>query len=183
MSAYHFFLVAASMTALVAAAVDFRTGHIPNGITVGALLAGPVAHAAVGVFTRHSAAAAAQGLAASLMGAACCAVLPLALFRSAGLGGGDVKLFAAMGALLGAMVGLHAETYAFVFGMVWALVVVAREGRLAATMGNVAALARAPMNEPAERREAARARMTAIRFGPAIFLGTVFAAVMCWRSA
>jgi prepilin peptidase CpaA len=183
MSAYHFFLIAASMTALVAAAIDFRTGHIPNGVTVSALLLGPVARAGVGIATQHSAAAAAQGLVSSLMGAACCAALPLALFRSAGLGGGDVKLFAAMGALLGAMVGLHAETYAFVFGMVWALVVVVRGGRLASTLGNIAALVRAPMNEPAEKRRAAREKMTSIRFGPAIFLGTVFATVMCWRSA
>jgi prepilin peptidase CpaA len=182
-SAYHFFLVVAAMTALVAAALDFRTGHIPNGITVGALLLGPLAHAAVGAATRHSAVGGVQGLVASLVGAACCAVLPLAMYRSAGLGGGDVKLFAAMGALLGTMVGLHAETYAFVFGMVWAIVVVARSGKLASTLGNVAALVRAPINRPADERRVAKEKMTSIRFGPAIFLGTVFAAFMCWGSA
>jgi prepilin peptidase CpaA len=104
------------------------------------------------------------------------------MYRSLGLGGGDVKLFAAIGALTNAGVGLRAETYAFVFGMVWALLVVARSGRLASTFGNVATLVTAPLRRSAERPQVRSEQMTPIPFGPAILAGTVFAAVMCWRA-
>jgi prepilin peptidase CpaA len=180
-SDYHFFLLAAAMTALVAAFIDLRTGHIPNGLTLGALAVAPIAHFVVTVLRTHSASAATMSLGASLLGAALSAVLPLMMYRSLGLGGGDVKLFAAIGALAHAGVGLHAETYAFVFGMVWALVVVTRSGRLASTFGNVAALVSTPLRRSTESREVRREPMTPIPFGPAILAGTVFAAVMCWR--
>jgi prepilin peptidase CpaA len=103
------------------------------------------------------------------------------MYRSLGLGGGDVKLFAAIGSLTNAGVGLRAETYAFVFGMVWALFIVARSGRLASTFGNVATLVTGPLRRGADRHQVPREHMTSLPFGPAIFAGTVLAAAICWR--
>jgi prepilin peptidase CpaA len=111
-SDYQFFLLAAAITALVAAGIDLRTGHIPNRLTLGALAVAPIAHGAATALRTHSASAAAVSLGASLLGATLCALLPLMMYRSLGLGGGDVKLFAAIGALTNAGVGLRAETYA-----------------------------------------------------------------------
>jgi prepilin peptidase CpaA len=180
-SDYHFFLLAAAMTALVAAFIDLRTGHIPNGLTLGALAVAPIAHGVATAVRTHSASAAAVSLGASLLGATLCALLPLMMYRSLGLGGGDVKLFAAIGSLTNAGVGLRAETYAFVFGMVWALFIVARSGRLASTFGNVATLVTGPLRRGADRHQVPREHMTSLPFGPAIFAGTVLAAAICWR--
>ncbi len=180
MTGYHFFLVAAAVIALSAAVVDARTGHIPNALTLGALAVAPCAHAVVAALHSHSASAAARSAGFSVVGAILCAILPLAMYRSAGLGGGDVKLFAAIGALANGFVGLHAETYAFVFGMVWALVVVARSGRLAATLRNVASLVGAPLSRPAGEKNGPAPSMTSMPFGPAILVGTLLADAMLW---
>jgi prepilin peptidase CpaA len=180
-SDYQLFLLAAAITALVAAGIDLRTGHIPNGLTLGVLAVAPIAHGTATALRTHSASAAAVSLGASLLGATLSALLPLMMYRSLGLGGGDVKLFAAIGALTNAGVGLRAETYAFVFGMVWALLVVARSGRLASTFGNVATLVTGPLRRGADRREVPREQMTSLPFAPAIFAGTVLAAAICWR--
>jgi prepilin peptidase CpaA len=180
MTSYHFFLVAAVVISLVSAIVDARTGHIPNGVTFGALAVAPLVHASTAFLHTHSAHAAARSLGFSLLGAVLCALLPLAMYRSAGLGGGDVKLFAAIGATTDAFVGLHAQTYAFVCGMILALVVAARSGRLAATFGNVVALVTSTSRPRAGGEPAARPVLTRMPFGPAIFLGTAFASVVLW---
>lgn len=190
MTTYHFFLIAAVVVTLVAAVVDHRTGHIPNPLTLGPLAAAPLAHAFVNAAHTHSAVLSLRSLGFSLLAALLCALLPLAMYRSAGMGGGDVKLFAAVGAITNIIVGLHALTYAFVFGMIWALVLAARTNRLATTFGNVAALVGAPLRARAHAhaREAGTAEaspgpaMTRMPFGPAIFLGTVTAAVMLWSA-
>ena len=192
MTNYHFFLIAAVVVTLVAAVVDARTGHIPNPLTLGPLAVAPLAHAFVTAVHSHSAALSARGLAFSLLAALLCALLPLAMYRSAGMGGGDVKLFAAVGAMTNVVVGLHALTYAFVFGMVLALVLAARANRLATTFGNVAALVVAPLRAKGivgtagasgtGTEASPRPAMTRMPFGPAIFLGTLTAAVALWSS-
>ena len=97
MTSYHFFLMAAVVVALAAAYVDARTGHIPNALTLGPLAVAPLAHALVTAVHTHAAALALRSLGFSVLGALLCALLPLAMYRSAGMGGGDVKLFAAVG--------------------------------------------------------------------------------------
>ncbi len=188
MTTYHFFLIAAVVVTLVAAVVDHRTGHIPNPLTLGPLAVAPLVHAFVTAAHTHSAVLSVRSLGFSLLAALLCALLPLAMYRSAGMGGGDVKLFAAVGAITNVFVGLHALTYAFVFGMVWALVLAARTNRLATTFGNVAALIGAPLRTRvagdgvAGAEAAPRPGMTRMPFGPAIFLGTLTAAVMLWSA-
>jgi prepilin peptidase CpaA len=186
MTSYHFFLMAAVVVALAAAYVDARTGHIPNALTLGPLAVAPIAHALVTAVHAHAAALAVRSLGFSVLGALLCALLPLAMYRSAGMGGGDVKLFAAVGAITDVIVGLHALTYAFVFGMIWALGVAARTNRLATTFGNVAALVGAPLRarsgNPGAAEAPPRPAMTRMPFGPAIFLGTLTAAVLLWSS-
>jgi prepilin peptidase CpaA len=187
MTSYHFFLIAAVVVTLAAAYVDARTGHIPNSVTLGPLAVAPLAHALVTAAHTHAATPAVRSLGFSVLGALFSALLPLALYRSAGMGGGDVKLFAAVGAITNVVVGLHALTYAFVFGMVWALIVAARTNRLATTFGNVAALVGSPLRRPKGGGGAAAEgppgpAMTRMPFGPAIFLGTLTAAVLLWSS-
>jgi prepilin peptidase CpaA len=159
MSAIQSFLVAAAIVTAIAAWIDYRTGHIPNWLTLGPLAAAPLAHAAVAfAMGRQSAALDALGL--SLLGALVCGLVPLLLFRVDAIGGGDVKLLAAVGALCGPLLGIEAELYGFL---------------------NTAAIAMNPLLPRGKRREISPEMLTKIRFGPAIFAGVLVAVILQWR--
>jgi prepilin peptidase CpaA len=164
----------------VGALVDLRTGNIPNWLTLGLVGFAPLCHAALAWSRHHSWPAASMALAASLGGAAVSAMLPAFLYRVGGLGLGDVKLFAAIGATCGVFVGLYAQTYAYVLAMVYALVLVAWRGKLAATLANVKGLVTARSGRDGAG-EPARASFTEVRFGPAIAAGMCVAAWAQWR--
>jgi prepilin peptidase CpaA len=79
-------------TLAVAAVIDARMRKIPNWLTFGLLFAG---------LGRSLAAGGAEGLEHSLLGMVAGGGLPLVLYAISALGGGDVKLLAAIGAWVG----------------------------------------------------------------------------------
>lgn len=76
---------------IVAGAIDARTFRVPNWLTVPVLLSGLIYHAITG---------GGAGLQASLLGAICGFGVILVLYLVGGMGAGDVKLMAAIGAWL-----------------------------------------------------------------------------------
>ncbi len=88
--------VAALLLAVACALTDATTGRIPNAITLPALLAGLLVGHPAGVL---------------------CAAPALHLFARGKLGGGDVKLLAALGALLGLASGLAVAALAVVLAL------------------------------------------------------------------
>lgn len=174
------FLIAAAVVTLVAAAVDLRRGQIPNWLTLGPLAAAVAAHAAAG-WTSGGARGAAEAAGFSVLGAVACGAVPLLLWRMGGIGGGDVKLLVALGAILRASVGMEAELYAFVAAALFAPAKMAYEGKLLRVLGNTLALAVNPFLPAARRRALSPEMMTEQRFGPAIFAGTCAAAIVQWR--
>ncbi len=178
MRSLHAFLLAAVALSAVAAAYDARKGEIPNALTLGPLALALPVHALLEA--PHGMKAAALALAASVGGAALCALVPLLLYWKGAIGGGDVKLLAALGALLGPSVGLEATTYAFVAAALVAPARMAWEGKLLATLGNTLALVVNPLLPAARRRPLAPEMLTWMRFGPSIFVGTLAAAVARW---
>src|SRR5262249_26106796 len=113
-----------------------------------------------------------------LLGAVGSALLPLLLLRVGGLGMGDVKLFAAIGATCGALVGLYAQTYAYVLALPYALVIVLRRHKVATTIANLRSVLsqwRSVSKAPLRHEE-----FTEVRFGPAIFAGMCIAAWARW---
>jgi prepilin peptidase CpaA len=181
MTAHQWMLVAALVVAALAAWTDFRTGEIPNRITLVPLALAPVAHAVVAFANEHSLRLSLIAAGGSLLGAALCLVIPIALFRAGAIGGGDTKLFAAIGAIGRVEFGIHAETYAFVLGMIYAVALVIHQGKLASTLGNVVAIFRGPMR-PAPETGPAMAGMTQIRFGPAILAGVLLTTFLQWST-
>ena len=93
-----YFIAFAVLVAALSAWIDWRTGHIPNWVTLGPLAVAPVAHFAVNALTGHSHEAV-QAAGFSILGAGVCALVPLLLYRAGAIGGGDVKLLAAIGAI------------------------------------------------------------------------------------
>jgi prepilin peptidase CpaA len=157
--------LAVAATAL-AAGTDARTGRIPNPLTVPLL---------AGALLLHFFSGGAGGLLASIVGAAVCAATPLVLFSRGGMGGGDVKLFAALGALVGATPGLEIQIVAFVVTGAVAVVGLVRQRRLSYVLKaslRRAGLIRGVVESPAEDDPG-------VRMGVPIF---VAAAVCLWSN-
>jgi len=125
MAAHH---VIAAFLSIVAGAFDLRTRRIPNLLTFGAALAGVGYHAATGGLT--TAGWSAAGLAAGLL-------LFFPFFALGGLGAGDVKLVAALGAWVGLPAILWVAFYTAIAGGVLALLAAAHHGLLGATLRNL----------------------------------------------
>jgi prepilin peptidase CpaA len=161
---------AASIAALLAAVLDARTGRIPNPLTLGALALGLVLAGLRGW---------PLGLIHGAAGVLACAFVPLLLFRRGAMGGGDVKLLAALGALLGIDGGLEVQTLAFLFGAAHGIASWARSGRLGAGALAVAGLVVPVVGRRWRNRPTvAEAAASSIRFGPAIAAATAAAGVL-----
>ncbi len=114
--------------ASLACVTDLRTRRIPNTLTFGAALAG---------LLYQSVSGGVDGLGHAALGWLVGAVIFIVPFALGGLGGGDVKLLAALGAWLGPEDVLWLSLYAGVAGGVMALVVAAIYGYLGTAIQNV----------------------------------------------
>jgi len=117
------------VVALVAAAIrDVRTGTIPNAITYPAILLGLIGQTAFG--GPEGLAVAAGGLAAGFV--------PMGiLWLLGGIGGGDAKLMAAVGALSNWRFALASLAMAFVIAALMAIVVMIRNRIIRLTLQRI----------------------------------------------
>ena len=124
------FAIASAVIAisLIACVTDLRTQRIPNLLTFGAALAGLVVHMALDGAT--GALTAGSGWLAGL-------VIFLPFFALGGMGGGDVKLLAALGAWLGPYQTLYLALYSGVAGGVLAVGLAFARGYLRVALTNV----------------------------------------------
>lgn len=153
-----------------AAIIDLRTGHIPNALTLPLLAIGP----AVAAFEAHGRGASPMhAVLLAGLGVVVCGAVPYLLFRLGGMFGGDVKLLAGLGAVLGPMVGLEAELDSFVAAALFALGRMAFKGQLLAVLGRSARLAMRSVVKQVE--PVPEELMTVMRFGPAAFVGVAVA--------
>jgi prepilin peptidase CpaA len=99
------------------ALTDLFTRKIPNILTFGGLALGILFHGAIG-YVEGGAYAAARGALFSFLGALLCALPPFIAFVKRQMGGGDVKLFGAIGAMVGPSLAFDAQFATFLFMMV-----------------------------------------------------------------
>lgn len=151
---------------VTSAVVDVRTRRVPNGVTLGITAAG-LTFSAAGV-SGHTIVASLAGLAVGFL-----LMLPGHLFGATGAG--DVKLFAALGTMLGPAAIFTAFLYTAIAGGLLAVAVALRRRRLAETMTGMAALVRSRGAE-AERIEAPT-RNNRFAYAPAIAIGALLAAL------
>jgi len=113
----HMLVRYALLTALVAAALvtDIRTNRIPNALTVPAMGAGLM----LNVFTAGT-----SGLRDSLLGWAVPMGLLFFFYATKMLGAGDIKLFSAVGALMGLSFSLWTMAFSFLAGGLMSLVLI-----------------------------------------------------------
>ncbi len=174
-----YFLVVAVIVTGIAAWTDSRTGHIPNWLTGGALVVGLLGHLILGIKSGGLIGGGTE-FAFSLGGAALCALVPGFMYWRGAIGGGDLKLFAALGALCLPMVGIEIETYAFIAAALIAPAKLAYKGVLLQTLGRSLALVVNPLRKPENRRELSPELMTWFRLGPAIFVGAAVTVLLHW---
>lgn len=161
----YFYALALILTA-IAAFTDWRTGEIPNWITLPPIFAGPLVHGLTN---------GADGLAGSLLAIAFCGLVPFVMWKLEGMEAGDLKMFVGIAALVGPDVGLEAEFLAFVVAGIYALGRLAWEGKLLRTVGNSFYVGLNPLLPQRMRRPVARELLQRLRLGGAIFAGTLIA--------
>jgi prepilin peptidase CpaA len=122
---------AALAVAFVACVTDLRSRRIPNVLTAGAAVAGLLAHAATGGVS---------GGLTSLAGLVVGMALFLPFFLLGGMGAGDVKLLAALGAWLGPGQVFWLAIYASLIGGVLAVAVAVGRGYLTSALHNIGSL-------------------------------------------
>ena len=150
-----------------AAAIDLRTRRVPNALTL-TLAAAGIVFAAAGI-GRVTLLGAIAGMAAGLL-----LMLPGHLFGATGAG--DVKLFAALGAILGpASIGA-AFLYTAIAGGVLAATVAVRRRRLGQTIDRTRRLIADGAGAIAEIEHADAGNRFA--YAPAIAIGVLLAAVV-----
>lgn len=166
------FLRDLTLVLLVTAAslFDLRRGKIPNALTYPACLFGLGLATADGGWS---------GLTGSLLGFAIGFLPFFGLYLLGGLGGGDVKLMAAVGALMGYPFTLNALITSILVGGLIALLLVIWEGKLwqavrflGLTVGRVFV--------PGLHREPLTARQN-VPFGVAICLGSFLTLLCVWQ--
>ena len=159
--------IIAILLSVAACVTDLRTGRIPNWLTLPVVGISPVLFAIL---------QGRIGAVLSLFGLVLSGAVPWLLYRSTqgrGIGGGDVKLFAALGALLGPTRGLEIQLTAFGLLALFAFIVLAYRGQLLRLIGNTLRLAASPFIPRNRRQPIEAASLTEIRMGPSIALAVV----------
>jgi len=123
--------VAALSIGIVACVFDLRTRRIPNALTLGG---------AVAAFSYALLALGITGFGRSLAGWLVGLAIFLPFFLLGGLGAGDVKLQACLGAWLGPAMALHGALYSAIAGGVLALIVALATGYLRTAVDNLYSL-------------------------------------------
>jgi prepilin peptidase CpaA len=112
---------AAAAAASLAALLDLRSRRIPNWLTASALLCGVL----LNVWLLGP-----SGLVGALAGAALGLVLLLPFYAQRAIGAGDVKLLAALGALVGPHVLVSVAVYGALVGGAMSMLILLLRGRL-----------------------------------------------------
>lgn len=160
----------AALIALVvgAALADLKTRHIPNWLPLSGLIGGIVLNG------YHYAM---PGVASALLGALLGAAIFIGLHLAGGMGAGDVKLFAAVGSIVGPQSLLVIFVLTGILGGVAALVLILLRGSLARVLRNsiglVSASARFNWSEVRNRSDRRVSGALSLPYGPVVATSTL----------
>jgi len=175
------FYIAALVVAGIGAWSDWRTGEIPNWPAFAAILLAPIAHIIASKAAGFETSKALVEGGISICGALLCALIPMLLYSKDAIGGGDVKLFAALGALCDPRAGVELQMYSFFVAALIAPARLAYDGKLFRTLQNSLLLMVNPFLPQSKKRTVAVEMMSWLRLGPAILIGVAITAMENWR--
>ncbi len=149
----------------MAAVCDWRRGEIPNWLTLPPLVGAPIGYG-LAVDASH--------VMSSLAGGALSGLVPYLLFRTGAMGGGDVKLLSALGAVTGfnLFAGIEIQLVAMLVALASACAMLAWRGSLLSTLGNAVVVALGPTLPRSWRRTRCDALATPVRLGGSVFVAT-----------
>ncbi|MEZ4220822.1 MAG: A24 family peptidase [Polyangiaceae bacterium] len=182
MTGEQYLILAAVLAAGVAAFHDWRTGEIPNWLTLGGLAAAGLGRVTLG-YLSGGGSGALRGLLTAVAALVLCGLIPFLLFRVGAMGGGDLKLLVAVGVFLGPLIGVEAQMYSFIIGAIYAPARLAYQGKLLQTLGNSALLVKNVFVPKAKRRELPTEMMSELRFAPSVFVASLVIALLYWGAA
>ncbi len=165
-----YLLLCASAIAMVGAIHDARSRRIPNQLTFTAIAAGFVVRAAVGGWL---------GLESAAWGALLAGGIFFLFFVVGGMGGGDMKLMAAVGAWAGVQQVTPILLAAALAGGVLAIGYMIADGTVGRTLSNSIILVRHHLTSglrPHPQINVQESGTTRVPFGIAIAIGTLFCA-------
>jgi prepilin peptidase CpaA len=165
---------------VLAAALDLLRGTIPNALTYPLLALAPLLHFGLALAHRQAFTAALAAVGLSLAGLGLCSAVPLFMWWKGAIGGGDVKLFAALGALLGPSFGFEAELYVFVLAALLAPAKLAYDGVLWRSLRNAFALVANLLWKQHDRAAVEPALVSWFRLGPCFALGCALELALHW---
>jgi len=156
---------------LIAAAVsDLRRGNVYNWLTYPAVVVG----LALGVAAGAAAGSWREGLFNHSLGFGFGFGVLFVAYLLGGMGGGDVKLMAAVGAFLGWPGALHAVFYSFLVGAALGLVIVIWRGQIRAALRRLWRAMRILPLPSATMDEAVPTSTFRVPFGFAVCVGTLW---------
>lgn len=172
-----YFFMGAVLVALVGAVTDVRSARLPNRLTYTAVIAGLVLRAAMMGWT---------GLKSGLIGIAIAGGLFCVLYVMGAMGGGDMKMMAAVGAWVGRTHVLTVLVAIALAGGVLALVSIVFNKNLIQTVRNAVRLLIFRFTaglEPHPEMNVQAPGSRRVPFGVAIAMGTLFCAANAtwWR--
>ena len=165
-----YLLVCASAIAMAGAVHDVRSRRIPNQLTITAMTAGIATGGVVGGWA---------GLVSAIWGAFLAGGIFFLFFVVGGMGGGDVKLMAAVGAWAGVKQVTPILLAAALAGGALALVYMIADGTVGRTLRNIFILIRHHLTSgirPHPQINVQDSRTTRVPFGIAIAVGTLVCA-------
>lgn len=172
------------LVVLVAAVSDWRSGLVPNRLTYPAILMG-LAYWVIATLCGSEA-----GVVDALLGLSA-GLIPFAIiFYAGGLGGGDVKLMGAVGAISASWSCVLSTTvYALIIGLAFAIVIMIRRGIVLQTLGHLLAAAFAGRAKPKPQGDSAPGSAPGseptVPFAAAIAIGAMIAGaeqLLGWQS-
>lgn len=167
---------------VIAAITDLATGKIPNRLTYPVLVAAPFAHFGFALHRGASFGEAGTQAALSLAGMAACAAVPLFMWLKNAIGGGDLKLFAALGGLLLPEFGFETQLYVLLVGACVAPAQLAYRGVLFRSFANFFGVLVNPLRAKAKRTEVDSAMGSWFRLGPCFAVALGVQLLLHWRA-
>ena len=155
---------------IAAAVIDLRRGAVYNWLTYPAILAGLVLGAVQGAASGDTV----GGLIDHVVGFGFAFGVLLVAYVLGGMGGGDVKLMGAVGALAGWPAALHAVFYSFLVGAALGLILVVWRGRVRILLRRLWMAIRILPLPTATLDEAAGTPTLRVPFGFAVCVGTLW---------
>jgi len=176
----HVAFIVALVVAGIGGYTDWRRGEIPNWLTYGALVLAPVFHVGRVLGAKQPLDYALTEGGISVGGAVLCGLVPALLHRQGAIGGGDLKLLAALGAWLQPMAGVEAEMYGFFSATLVAPARLAYQGKLLSTLKNSLTILGNMFLPKAKQRQVDEVTMSWFRLGPFLFFGVLLTTYLRW---